>query len=75
MELPHLTGETMTLHEIEEQVAALPDSELAEFRDWFEELAMERWDRQIEADAEAGKLDFLADEVRREIAAGRTQPL
>ena len=65
----------MTLHEIEEQVAALPDAELAKFRDWFEELAMERWDRQIEADATAGKLDFLADEVRREIAAGRTQPL
>jgi hypothetical protein len=34
-----------------------------------------RWDRQIEADAAAGKLDFLADEAPAEHRAGKTRLL
>ena len=33
------------------------------------------WDRQMEADAKAGRLDFLWDEAKREIAEGKTRPL
>lgn len=32
------------------------------------------WDRQLERDVEAGKLDALADEALREHAAGKTKP-
>ena len=45
------------------------------FARWFAELQADRWDRPIEADAEAGKLDWLVEEARREMAAGETRPL
>lgn len=37
--------------------------ELAQFCQWFAEYDSEMWDAQIEADAEAGKLDALAAEA------------
>lgn len=45
--------------QIEKSVATLSDAELKEFGEWFDELRWERWDRQLEADAKAGKLDRL----------------
>ena len=33
------------------------------------------WDREMEADAKAGRLDFLWDEAKREVAEGKTRPL
>jgi len=45
--------------QIEKSVATLSDAELKEFGEWFNELRWERWDRQLEADAKAGKLDRL----------------
>ena len=35
----------------------------------------DEWDRQIEEDAEAGKLDDLMEEARRDHRRGNTQPL
>ena len=37
--------------------------DFARLRRWFAEKDWERWDRQIESDSAAGKLDFLLDEV------------
>ncbi|MFP5406846.1 MAG: hypothetical protein ACLGHY_11090 [Gammaproteobacteria bacterium] len=48
---------------IEKAVEALPPSELAEFRRWFAEFDAAAWDKQIEQDAAAGKLDRLAAEA------------
>ena len=61
----------MTLQEIEEEVAKLPDADLAKFREWFDEFSADRWDRQIEDDFSAGKLDGVIAEARRDIATGR----
>jgi hypothetical protein len=36
---------------------------LAEFRRWFAEFDAAAWDRQLEADATAGKLDALLAEA------------
>ena len=33
------------------------------------------WDRQIEADVKAGRLDHLIAEAKADFAAGRTKPL
>ncbi len=60
---------------IEQEVQGLSPKELAEFRDWFLEFVWEAWDRQLEGDVQAGKLDSLADEALREHAAGKTKPL
>lgn len=64
-----------TLKEIESQVAALTEEDLAAFRAWFDEFHADAWDRQIEADAKAGKLDGPIERAKRDDAAGRSKPL
>jgi hypothetical protein len=59
------------IEELEKQIQALSVEELAEFRKWFLELDAARWDRQIEEDVRAGKLDQLAEEALDEQKAGR----
>jgi hypothetical protein len=60
---------------IEREIQGLSPEELAELRDWFLEFAWEAWDRQLEGDVRAGKLDSQADEALRDHAAGKTKPL
>lgn len=50
-----------TVEEIEQAVARLSKDQLAEFRAWYEQFVSDAWDRQIEEDIAAGKLDALAD--------------
>ncbi|MGH8457103.1 MAG: hypothetical protein ACRETW_11050 [Stenotrophobium sp.] len=60
---------------IEQQVQKLSPKEFAQFRDWFMEHEWDAWDRQLEKDVKAGRLDGLARKARADHAAGRTQPL
>ena len=62
------------IENIERQIEALSPEELAQFP-WFLEFDWAAWDRQLEADIQAGKLDRLAQEARRDHAAGKTTPL
>ena len=55
---------------IEKAIEALPPAELAEFRRWFAEFDAAAWDRQLEQDASAGKLDQLANEALADFHAG-----
>jgi len=63
------------LEQIEKSVADLSPEELNAFAAWFEALQADMWDRQIEADAKAGRLDKLADQALADHRAGRTRPL
>jgi len=45
---------------LEKEVRELSRDELSTFRDWFVKFDSDGWDRQIESDIEAGKLDKLA---------------
>jgi len=63
------------LEQIEKSVADLSPEELKAFAAWFEALQADMWDRQIEADAKAGRLDKLADQALADHRAGRTRPL
>ena len=65
----------MTLEELEKTVSKLPPDQLAQFRAWFLEFDAERWDKQIESDVSAGRLDALADEAIREHRAGGSSTL
>jgi hypothetical protein len=60
-----------TVQEIEAAVRQLSPDERAAFRAWFAEFDADEWDRQIEADVTAGRLDWLADEARRDLREGR----
>ena len=63
------------VEKIEEEVQALTPAELAEFRAWFLEYDWAAWDRQLERDVQAGRLDDLAEKALRDHAAGKTTPL
>jgi hypothetical protein len=60
---------------IEKAVELLPPSELAEFRRWFAEFDADAWDKQIERDAAAGKLDVMATEALADYRAGSVREL
>ena len=62
-----------TLEHFEQQVLQLSSEDLAKFRVWFLELDHQLWDKEIEADARAGKLDHLINEARVELKAGKTR--
>lgn len=49
----------LQLEQIQTEIEALPESDFVRLRNWFAQKDWERWDRQIEADVAAGKLDFL----------------
>jgi len=59
-----------SVKEIEEAVLRLSAAELAAFRAWFAEFNGEAWDRRIENDIAAGRLDTLADEALEDLRAG-----
>jgi hypothetical protein len=56
------------VEKIGREIQELSPSELVAFRKWFYEFDAEVWDRQIEADVKAGKLDALADKALRDFA-------
>jgi predicted nucleic acid-binding protein len=57
------------------EIQNLTHDELVEFRKWFADYDGELWDRQIEADAAAGKFDELAAEALAEFERGETTEL
>ena len=57
---------------IEREIKALSSEELAALRKWFSEFDAEAWERQIEEDAKAGKLDSLVDAAIKSHQAGRS---
>ena len=63
------------LESIEEQIKALSPGELAELRDWFLEHDWAEWDRQIERDSAAGKLEKLFAKARADHTAGKSTKL
>jgi hypothetical protein len=64
-----------TVEEIEKAVQNLSPEQLAAFRVWFAEFDAELWERKIERDAAAGRLDSLITEAREEHQHGRTTEL
>lgn len=51
------------VQEIQAAIESLPWEEYVRLRQWFSERDWEQWDKQIEADSETGKLDFLIKEA------------
>ncbi len=65
----------MSLHELETAVSQLPAGELTAFARWFEEYLADVWDRRIEADVVAGRLDEAGRRADADFDAGRCKPL
>lgn len=60
---------------IERQIQQLSPDELSALREWFAAFDAEAWDRQLESDARAGKLDTLAEKALKVHASGATTKL
>lgn len=65
----------MSVSEIESANSQLPAKEFGELMAWIERYHEQAWDKQIETDLAAGRLDALLKEVDREHAAGQARPL
>ena len=64
-----------TVQEIVSAVSQLSKEALASFREWFDEFDAETWDKQLEDDVMAGKLDNLADQAISDFQAGKCKEL
>lgn len=66
----------MTVETIKDAITHLSEQERKRLANWFEELEKEAWDRQMEQDfAPGGRGAHLLEEVKADIAAGRTKPM
>jgi hypothetical protein len=65
----------MSVEELKAAVAQLPTEELNRFSRWFEEFLADEWDRRIEADILAGRLDAAGRRADEDFEAGRCTPL
>jgi hypothetical protein len=63
------------VEKIAEEVRMLSPAELAQFRAWFLEYDWAAWERQLERDVQAGRLDDLAEKALRDHSAGKTTPI
>jgi len=63
------------IESIEKEIERLDDGSFTALRTWFIEYDNARWDRQIESDATAGKLDSLIEEALAEHRDGKTKAL
>ena len=63
------------VQELEMAVSQLSANELLQFSEWFEELVADQWDKKIEADILAGRLDAAGKRADDEFIAGRASPL
>lgn len=63
------------LERIQAEIAALSHKDYVRLRKWFAEKDWEEWDKQIETDANSGRLDFLVEEAMAEKAKGNLKEL
>jgi hypothetical protein len=65
----------MSQLELQSVVKGLAIGELEVFAQWFEEYFADLWDRRIEADSLAGRLDQAGQKADAEFESGRCTPL
>jgi len=63
-----------TVEQIEEAIQKLSREEFFRLHEWIRDRFDDEWDRQIEEDIRAGRLDKLAEEALAEHRAGKTLP-
>lgn len=63
------------VEQIESRIKNLSPEELAKLRALFAEFDAQGWDRQIEADSAAGKLDRFIEDSVAEHKAGKSRHL
>ena len=65
----------MKIEQLQMEIVALPERDFLRLRRWFAEKDRERWDRQLESDVAAGKLDLLLNEASAAKVQGKLRDL
>ena len=73
LEYTYRTVVMSKVEKMERRIQALSPEELAQFRAWFLEFDWAAWDRQIEVDVRAGRLDAFAEQALHDHATGKTK--
>lgn len=60
---------------IENAIKRLSAPELEQLWDWLVQYDADLWDKQIQSDAESGKLDKFAEEALNDYKAGKAKEL
>jgi hypothetical protein len=63
-----------TVREIKQAMRKLPLGKRLEIVNWAIREANEKWDKEMTADARAGRLDFLVKEGKEASAKGKLHP-
>ena len=63
----------MSIEELKCAVSQLPAEELDRFSRWFEEFLADQWDRRIETDILAGRLDPAGLRADEDFESGRCE--
>ncbi|WP_035986909.1 hypothetical protein [Leptolyngbya sp. KIOST-1] len=64
-----------TLADIEVAITQLPEQEARQLADWLQAYLDTLWDRQMEQDCAAGKLDALIAKAEADIASEQVKDL
>jgi len=65
----------MSVTEIQAAITELTSDDLADLMNWLEDYQAKLWDKQIDEDLQAGRLDSVLAEVDEEYEAGLGRPL
>ena len=63
------------IDQLKAEIENLPSEEFTEIFRWLSEKDWERWDKEIEADSQSGRLDLLVREAREEKTKGNLKDL
>ena len=64
-----------TVVEIESALRALPLQDARAVAHWLQEYLDQKWDKQMDADIAAGRLDKLAEQALDRYRTGKVKPL
>lgn len=65
----------MSITEIQTAVSQLSQDELAEFIEWLDEFQESQWDKQIQEDLEAGRLEPLIKQAEQAFSDGKCRQI
>jgi hypothetical protein len=64
-----------TVQDIEKAIRQLSHEELTQLKQRIADYEWEQWDKQLEGDVKAGRLEALAQEALKELREGKTTEL
>jgi len=65
----------IALPEIEAAIKQLPENDVRQLAAWLQNYLDEKWDRQMEEDLAAGKLDAIIAKAEADIAANNVRDI